>query len=212
MSDWLDISNDMLERGEEQLEKFEKGSNGFQEGEIHDAKIRLAYLITSEKNATGLVIELEKDNGQRDSQTFWVRSGDEKGNKSYYEKKDEKTGNMIKYPMPGIVEANRLLKAVGTSINEIKPEDAVIEVFGKKEQHPTFKELIGKRLKVGVQKQESEWEGKIYINSVFTPLPPDASEEEIEKVLKKVSKTPVIKIRTNKKNSNSSNSEDDLDI
>jgi hypothetical protein len=190
MNAWLNgIDESMLNEGEKLQEKFESGNDGFKEGEIHDVQIRLAYLGEYDSGAKYFVIEFEKENGQRDSMRETISSGDTKGNRTYYEKDGKK------YPLPGINKINSVLKAVGTNILEIKPVETIIEVFGSQESHPVFKELTGKKLKVGVQKEESENNDQIYVNSKFTPLPFDASEEEIDKVLKKIQKKPYIAVK-----------------
>jgi hypothetical protein len=199
MSNWLSgVDENMLQEGEELQKKFDEANDGFKEGEIHDVQIRLAYLGDYDSGAKYFAIEFEKENGQRDNIRETITSGDEKGNKAYYEKDGKK------YPLPGINKINSILKTVGTNILEIKPTDTVIEIFGKKEQHPVFKELTGKRLKVGVQKEESESSGTVYVNSKFTALPIDASDEEIDKVLKKVQKKPYIALKVSKKNKDKS--------
>jgi hypothetical protein len=201
MNNWLNgVDENMLNDGEELQKKFEESNDGFKEGEIHDVQIRLAYLGDYDSGAKYFTIEFEKENGQRDNIRETITSGDAKGNKAYYEKDGKK------FPLPGINKINSILKAVDTDILKIKPTDTVIEVFGKQEQRPVFKELTGKKLKVGVQKEESENNGKVYVNSKFTPLPFDAPEEEINKVLKKVQKKSYIAVKASKKENKSSDS------
>jgi hypothetical protein len=203
MSNWLDgVDKNMLQEGEELQKKFDEASDGFKEGEIHDVRIRLAYLGIYDSGAKYFVIEFEKENGQRDNIRETITSGDEKKNKTYYEKDGKKL------PLPGINKINSILKTVGTNVLEIKPTNTVIEVFGKKEQRPVFKELTGKKLKVGVQKEESENDGIVYVNSKFTPLSIDASDEEIDKVLKKIQRKSYIATKALKKESNSSDKTD----
>ena len=130
------------------------GSFAWESG-VYDAVIKMAYLNQSAKEAVSLNIILEKNSGNFSElrESFWVRSGKEKGNKVTYTKDGKE------YPLPGYSIANSLCVAVtGDRLPKCmdSAEKKTVKIWNpeqKKEmptERPVITSLIGKTVKVAV--------------------------------------------------------------
>ena len=140
------------------------GSFAWESG-VYDAVIKMAYLNQSAKEAVSLNIILEKNSGNFSElrESFWVRSGKEKGNKVTYTKDGKE------YPLPGYSIANSLCVAVtGERLPKCmdSAEKKTVKIWNpeqKKEmptERPVITSLIGKTVKVAVHQVVEDKQAK----------------------------------------------------
>lgn len=120
------------------------GGAGPVDAGIYPAKIKMAYNITSEKGAKGVVLQFELEGGRQYNETLYItnRSGE-----PFYTKNDKK------YPLPGFSTVNDLaLMATGLPLSEQDVEEKVVKIynFESKAEIPTkvpvFIDLLGKEV------------------------------------------------------------------
>lgn len=116
--------------------------------------VDMAYIDKSAGGAMSLNVVLKGKDGKSVRQTWWMTSGDKKGNKNYY----EKDGN--KNYLPGFSAANNFAKVVlGKDISDVETEAKVLSLYSAehKKEVPTEKqvivEMLNKDVIVGVEKQ-----------------------------------------------------------
>ena len=140
------------------------GSFAWESG-VYDAVIKMAYLNQSAKEAVSLNIILEKNSGNFSElrESFWVRSGKEKGNKVTYTKDGKE------YPLPGYSIANSLCVAVtGDRLPKCmdSAEKKTIKIWNPDQQkempteRPVITSLIGKTVKVAVHQVVEDKQAK----------------------------------------------------
>lgn len=147
MSEW-DLPSGVEETSIERV-----GGGYAWESGVHDATVKLAYLDQAKSEAVSCTIVLTKSDGKELRESFWIKSGKEKGHKTYYTK-DGKD-----YPLPGYSVANSLcVAATGESLAKAisLAEKKTINVYNaeqKKEvptQRPVLVTLLNKQVKVAV--------------------------------------------------------------
>ena len=139
-----------------ETQSIEGTGGGFEwESGVYDATIKMVYLNQSKTEAVSFNIILEKNSGNFAElrESFWVKSGKAKGNKTFYTK-DGKD-----YPLPGYSVANSMCVAVtGDRLPKCmdSAEKKTVKVWNpehKKEmptERPVITSLIGKTVKVAV--------------------------------------------------------------
>ena len=150
MSDWelpADIEMPSIER-------VESGGGFLWDSGVYDATIKMVYLDQSVNNAISFNIELLNSDGKKLEETFWVRSGNAKGNKTWYTTKSGR-----KQPIPGYLFADNLCRAVlNTTFEDTRQtaENKVVTVYNKEQgkrvptEKPVITSLINKSIKVAV--------------------------------------------------------------
>lgn len=133
---------------------IERVGGGFAwESAVHDATIKMAYLNQSKTEAISVNIILENAEGKELKESFWIKSGKAKGNKTFYTK-DGKD-----YPLPGYAVANSMcVAATGSSLAKCidAAEKKTVKIYNaeaKKElptERPVLMPLINKVIKVAV--------------------------------------------------------------
>ena len=140
------------------------GSFAWESG-VYDATIKMAYLNQSAKEAVSFNIILEKNSGNFSElrESFWVRSGKEKGNKVTYTKDGKE------YPLPGYSIANSLCVAVtGDRLPKCmdSAEKKTVKIWNPEQQkempteRPVITSLIGKTVKVAVHQVVEDKQAK----------------------------------------------------
>lgn len=135
---------------------IERVGGGFAwESGVYTAKVKMVYLNQASSEAVSFNVILENDQGKELKESFWIKSGKAKGNKTYYtNKKDGKD-----YPLPGYAVANSLcVAATGDSLAKCMTtaEKKTINVYNpdlKKEaptERPVLMGLLNKVVKVAV--------------------------------------------------------------
>jgi len=123
------------------------------ESGVYQTNIKLAYLDQSKGGAVSFTVVLENSSGSELKESFWIKSGNAKGNKTYYEK------NGKAYPLPGYSTANSLcIAATGKLLPECleKVEKKTIKIYDyeeKKElpkERPVVTSVLGKTIQVAV--------------------------------------------------------------
>lgn len=135
---------------------IERTGGGFTwDSNVYDTVIKLIYLDQAETGAVSFNVVLQNADNQELKERMFIKSGDKKGNKTFYTK-DGKD-----YPLPGYSAANSLcVAAVGLSLAECmaKVEKKTIKVYDFKAQKEVAKErpvmvpLIGAKVKVAVKR------------------------------------------------------------
>jgi len=151
MGEWKlpkDVETESIER---------VGGGGFVwESGVYDTTVKLAYLNQTASEAVFLNVVLEKNGGNAPElkQNFCIRSGKEKGNKTYYVTKVGK-----KRPLPGYSVAESLcIAATGEDLDTCmqSAEKKQVKIWNsdqKKElpvERPVIMSLVSKPLKVAI--------------------------------------------------------------
>lgn len=123
------------------------------ESGVYEAIIQMVYLNQAKSEAVSFNIIIKNSNGKELKESFWIKSGKPKGNKTYYTK-DGKD-----YPLPGYSVANSMCVAVtGESLAKVMLtiEKKTINIYnhevGKEvpTERPVLMKLINKPIKVAV--------------------------------------------------------------
>ena len=139
-----------------QDEKDVLGGGGFKAlpSNIYDFTIKLAYVTIAASKATGIVLELETEAGEKLKVTEWVSSGEAKGCKNYYEKDGQK------YYLPGFNNINAVcLLTVGKELKDMETETKQIPLWNSeaKAEVPTktqvLTDLHGQAITMGVLRE-----------------------------------------------------------
>lgn len=130
------------------------GGGGVLESGAYDFTITMAYLQPSAKGALGLTLWLDDGQGHSTRQTIYVTSGNDKGNKPYYEKDGEK-----KF-LPGYNTANAIcMLTCEKELGEMDTDEKVVKIFSfdAGAEVPTkvevLSELLNQPITLGIQKQ-----------------------------------------------------------
>ena len=87
------------------------GSYAWESG-VYDATINMVYLNQSAGGAVSFNVILKNSSGKELKESFWIKSGNAKGNKTYYTGKDG-----VDRPLPGYSVANSMcISATGDSL------------------------------------------------------------------------------------------------
>jgi len=123
------------------------------ESGVHDAKIKVVYLNQAKSEAISATVIMENAEGKEMKESFWIKSGKAKGNKSYYEKDGKQ------FPLPGYAVANSMcIAATGESLAKCidKAEKKSVKIWNSEEgkevptERPVLMSLTGKTIKVAV--------------------------------------------------------------
>ena len=95
-------------------QSIERLGGGFAwESGVYDANITMVYLNQADSKAVSFNVVLQNSAGKELKESFWIKSGTAKGNKTYYTK-DSKN-----YPLPGYSVANSMcVAATGLSLSK----------------------------------------------------------------------------------------------
>jgi ribosomal 50S subunit-recycling heat shock protein len=129
------------------------GSYAWESG-VYDATTKMVYLNQSAAGAVSFNVILENSSGKELKESFWIKSGNAKGNKTYYTGKDGKDR-----PLPGYATANSMCVATtGDSLAKCmdSAEKKTINLYnaeaGKEvpTERPVLMSLMNTALKVAV--------------------------------------------------------------
>jgi|TARA_B100000315_G_C14531681_1_gene566503 hypothetical protein len=147
MSEW-ELPKDV------ESQSIERVGGGFAwESGVYDATIKMVYLNKSASEAVSVNIILQNSDGKELKESFWIKSGKAKGNKTYF------TKNKKNYPLPGYSIANSMCVATsGESLAKCMDtaEKKKINIWNpelKKEaptERPVLMGLVNKSIKVAV--------------------------------------------------------------
>jgi hypothetical protein len=178
-------------------ERDSLGGGGVFDSAIYDQNVALAYVITSQGGAQGLVVHLKNNTDGRElRQTLWMTSGTAKGGKNYYEDK-----NGERHYLPGFIQANGLcLLTVGKEISEMDTETKVVPLYNyeAKAEVPTkvemLTELLGKPILTAVFKQTVNKNVK-NSEGQYVPSAETRDENEIDKFFRASDRKTVAEIK-----------------
>lgn len=138
-----------------ETEKDQLGGGGPLDSALYAGTITMAYLQKSSGGALGLITWFETADKKTVRETFYVTSGDAKGNLKYYEKEGQR------HYLPGYNMASSLcLLAAKMPLEDMPTEMKTVGIYDFKERKdvPTEVEvlttLIGKPIITGLIKQE----------------------------------------------------------
>ena len=129
------------------------GSYAWESG-VYDATVKMVYLNQSIGGAISFNAVMENNSGKELKEAMWIKSGNAKGNKTYYTDKDGKNR-----PLPGYSVANSLcIAATGESLAKcmVSAEKKTINIYnpeaGKEvpTERPVLMTLVNKSIKVAV--------------------------------------------------------------
>jgi len=137
-----------------ETQSIERVGGGFAwESGVYDATIKMLYLDQSKGGAISFNVLLANSSGKELKESMWIKSGDAKGNKTYY------TKHKKDYPLPGYSVANSMcIAATGDSLAKCmeSAEKKTVNIYNaelKKEapaERPVIMALINKVVKVAV--------------------------------------------------------------
>jgi hypothetical protein len=147
-----------------ETQSIERVGGGFAwESGVYDATVKMVYLNQSASEAVSLNVILENSTGKELKESFWIKSGKSKGNKTYY------TKNGKDYPLPGYSIANSMCVAItGDSLPKCMDtaEKKTINIYnpelGKEAptERPVLMGLVNKPVKVAVHQVVEDKQAK----------------------------------------------------
>lgn len=147
--------------------------------------IDMAYGEKSKGGALGVYVTFKNQEGKTLKQTFWVRGGDTKGNKTTYT-----TPNGDEKMLPGYAQMNTICKmALGKEIHQIATEAKTIKAYNPtlKKEAPVEKqvmvELLGKEVILGVMLQTVNKTAKNDAGK-YVPTGEVRQENEVSKIFR----------------------------
>jgi len=209
--DW-GVDTNQLEQEEKQKLEDQKKFGAVTSG-IYNAVIEKAFLSKSDSGATAFEIEAKSflDDGSEGKTIFaqfWIKSGDEKGNKTTYTTKDGK-----ERLLPAWTQVNHLLAVAGKKLEDLNPKDATIQRGDTTIKVKALEELTGTKTKIVIQQYENEYDNEIsirykirdFLNLDGTDI--HGKEDAEERWKKTLEKTPVRKLRNTSTQSSESKEE-----
>jgi hypothetical protein len=174
------------------------GGGGVVDSGLYETTVELAYLEKAKSGALGLNLRLKTSNGRSIRQTLWMTSGNDKGNKNYYEKDGER-----RY-LPGFNLAQSLcLLTVGKEIGEVAAaaENKIVKIYSydAKEEVPTevpvLVDLLNQPIVAAVVKQIVDKNRKNEATGVYEPTGETREENDIEKFFRAKDRMTTAEIR-----------------
>jgi hypothetical protein len=161
------------------------GAPAVLESGVYDMELELAYLDRSKGGAMALKCHFTGAPPNMDAyvrNTFWITSGDAKGNKNYYVDR-----NGQKRLLPGMAQANAMANILaGKNLSDCTAQEKTIPLwsFEASKEIPTkvvvFTELLRKPLKVGILKKIEN--KRIQSNGSWVPGPEKREFNEVDRV------------------------------
>ena len=97
---------------------------GVLDTDIYKATVQTIYLGTAKEGATSATLVATLADGTEFKSTQWIKSGDSKGNKPYYERAGKK------YPLPGYSVIDDICKlAAGVKLGEAEMEEKTVKIY-----------------------------------------------------------------------------------
>jgi len=169
---------------------------------VYAFRVKYAFLQKSKKGAAGLNLFLETIEGQEIRHTFWMTSGDNKGNKNFYIKKG-KDGKEIKHYLPGFNNANALaLLTVGEEIialsDRVEVKNIELYDFDEGKAVPTDVDmvmpLLGKEFYAGVIKEIVDKRALNDDTGDYEPTGETREQNDIDKIFRAKDKLTKVEI------------------
>jgi hypothetical protein len=157
-----------------EAQSIERVGGGYAwESGVYDAVVKMAYLDQSKGGAVSFTAVMENSSGKELKESFWIKSGTAKGNKTYYTNKDGKDR-----PLPGYSLANSLcVAATGTSVAKCiqSAEKKTINIYqpeaGKEmpTERPVLMALLNVAVKVAVHQTTEDKNKKNEATGQYEP-------------------------------------------
>jgi len=165
-------------------EKDVLGGSYILDSGVYEYDIDMAYMVESARGAIGVNMIFTKGNQQL-KQSFWVRSGNDKGNKTTF---TNKAGN--EQPLPGMAAINSIvfLTLGKNQISELDTEEKVVKLYSyeaKEEVNTTVDvvtDLLGQKIVLGIMKNEIDVKQKNDATGNFDTTGRTKFENEVTKV------------------------------
>lgn len=150
-----------------QMKSIESAGTFLWDTGVYDVTVKLAYLDQSDTEAVNLNIILERTDKKELKESFCIKSGKNKGNKTYY------TKDGINYPLPGYATANSLCiaacnKSLVDCLTNLTQKQVKVYDFDTKtdviKTRPVLVDLLNTQCKVALlrvkkQKQKKNSQG-----------------------------------------------------
>jgi len=176
------LSNLALPSDAEAEEKDTLGGGFILESGVYEYDINMAYMIKSLNGATGVNAIFTKGKQQL-KQTFWVASGDAKGNKTTFTNKGGK-----EQPLPGMAIMNSItFLTLGKQLSDLSTEEKLVRLYNydAKEEIDTKVQVITDLLKtkivLGVMKNEVDVKKKVEGTNDYVTTGRTKFENEVTK-------------------------------
>ena len=190
------LSNLALPADAESDDKDILGGSFILDSGVYEYDINMAYMIKSTGGATGVNMIFTKGKQQL-KQTFWVASGDAKGNKPTF---TNKQGN--EQPLPGLAQVNAMVfLTLGKTIDLLPTEEKVVRLYSydAKEEVDTkvqvITELLGQKIVLGVMKNEVDVKKKVEGTNDYVTTGKTKFENEVQKVFQDGSNCTVAEVK-----------------
>jgi len=209
MGKWFELDEEEVKSGIETNDEYASFESRSLDSGIYDVRIDEVYIETRDSGSEFIQFNFSTSD---EKVMYWndvnTLLKDTSGNFGYDKKL--KDGSTKKIPYSGALNIKRICDVVKIDFKKLDPRPVKIEKFNKEVTVKMFTELVGKKIKVAVQKYENEYNGDITIkSSVIKIMDLDGNykgENFVEKMEKYLENHPLKKFKekqTNKKKGDS---------
>ena len=181
MNDLFDVNLDELSN---ETEKVDSGFGELEPG-VYDMVINNIYLDETNSGAVFIALYLTdtKSNKKLNLNRFSV----ERMIKNKEGSTKMKNGRYF----TGVIFLNKIAQMANKNINQLKPVELNVEIFGENKQVKVFKELVNTKITIGIRDIVSEWNDKVFVNKEIVNILNPSEKDKIEKLAKRIAKSPV---------------------
>ena len=178
-------------------EKDVLGGSFILESGLYEYDIDMAYMVEASTGAVGVNMIFSKGE-QKLKQSFWVKSGNVKGNKTTFT--DARSGK--ERPLPGLSVMNAItFLTVGKTLDKLTTEEKVVKLYSyeAKEEVNTTVQVISVLLKqpivLGVMKNEVDVTKKNDVTKQYDTTGATKFENEVSKVFQAGSNCTIAEVK-----------------
>ena len=181
MNDLFDVNLDELSN---ETEKVDSGFGELEPG-VYDMVINNIYLDETNSGAVFVAMYLTdtKSNKKLNLNRFSV----ERMIKNKEGSTKMKNGRYF----TGVIFLNKIAQMANKNINQLKPVELNVEIFGENKKVKVFKELVNTKITIGIRDIVSEWNDKVFVNKEIVNILNPSEKDKIEKLAKRIAKSPV---------------------
>ncbi len=125
--------------------------------------------------------------------------------------KDGQTKNSKGGYYTGLILLDKIAKCIGKRVTDLIPQKGYVEIFGQQKEVGIFKELIGKKVTIGIRHRKyKKQDGSNGVALQLVDVCCINNKECREKLAKRIEKKPIVEEKTNNQSSNSHTNTDDI--
>ena len=125
--------------------------------------------------------------------------------------KDGQTKNSKGGYYTGLMLLDKIAKCAGKRVTELIPQKGYVEIFGQKKEVGIFKDLIGKKVAIGIRHRKYEkQDGSEGTVLQLVDVCCVENQECKEKLAKRIEKRPIVEEKSNNQSNNSQTNADDI--